>query len=66
MGKRYRPAAPLITQLAQAIRLAQTTGSFNGVHPRTARYATRQGLAIPDPAGPGWVLTDAGRAYGRS
>jgi hypothetical protein len=65
MAKRYRKnrTADLITQLDQAIRYAQSTGTFDGVHPKTARYATRQGLALPDPAGDGWVLTDQGRAY---
>ena len=66
MAKRYRAQRELITQFDQAIRYAQTTGTFAEVHPRTARYATRHGYAIPDPTGPGWVLTDKGRAYGRA
>jgi hypothetical protein len=54
-----------IRNIGQAIAHARATGTFDGVHPNTISYAARQGYALPNPQGAGWVLTDKGRAYRR-
>jgi hypothetical protein len=51
-------------QLNAAMRHAQATGWFDGVHPRVVTAAAARGLAAPNARG--WVITEKGRQWGKN